>query len=106
MLLAPSLFEGLGIVLVEAMSKGLPSIASRIEVLEEVAEDNVSGLFVEPNTEDELAAAMVRLFHDPGLRERLGANARRRAEEQFFSEVLMPEWEKIYSRLSPRSDRS
>ena len=96
----PSLFEGLGIVLVEAMSKSLACITSRLDVLEEVIEDKVSGLLVAPKSVAELTEAMIRVFEQDDLRERLGREAFCRAERQFFSELLMPEWENLYTNMS------
>ncbi|MBA2737387.1 MAG: glycosyltransferase [Pyrinomonadaceae bacterium] len=98
----PSLFEGLGIVLVEAMSKRLACIASRLDVLEEVIEDKVSGLLVAPKSETELAEAMIQVFECDDLRDKLGREAFCNAEKQFFSEVLMPEWEVLYTKVSAK----
>ncbi|HEY0659092.1 MAG TPA: glycosyltransferase family 4 protein, partial [Pyrinomonadaceae bacterium] len=96
----PSLFEGLGIVLIEAMSKSRACIASRLAVLEEVIDDKISGLLVTPKTETELAEAMTRVFKQKDLREKLGREAFRKAESHFLSEVLMPKWEKLYTDIS------
>lgn len=96
----PSLFEGLGIVLVEAMSKSLACVTSKLDVLEEVIEDKVSGLLVAPKSETELAEAMIQVFERDDLRSKLGREAFCTAERQFFSKVLMPEWEKLYTTIS------
>lgn len=96
----PALFEGFGIALVEAMAKGLPCIATRLEVLEEIIEDKVSGLMAAPKSETELAEAMIQLFKQPELRERLGRAAFQKAEKYFFSTVIIPQWEKLFLEIS------
>ena len=92
----PSLFEGLGVVLVEAMSKSIACVASRLEVLQEVIEDEVSGLLVTPKSDTELAEAMIKIYERDDLRDKLRWEGFRKAEAKFFSEMLMPEWEKLY----------
>ncbi len=96
----PSLFEGLGIALVEAMAKNLPCIASRIEVLQEVIDENESGLLVEPSSVPELTRAMLRLYDDPELRRSLGSKAFNKVNAQFSSRVLLPQWENLYNEIS------
>ncbi len=95
----PTLFEGFGIALIEAMAKGMPCIASRIDALEEIIDDDVSGLFVEPKSETELAKMMIRLYKNPELRERLGQAASKKVKSQFIADVLIPKWEKLYSEI-------
>ncbi len=93
----PSLFEGLGIAIIEAMAKGLPCIASRLEVLREIIDDGISGLLVAPESETELAQAMVKVYRQPELREKLGKEAFETAHNQFLSRILIPEWEKLFT---------
>lgn len=96
----PTRFEGLGIALIEAMSKSLPCIASKLPVLEEVIENEVSGLLVEPNDEAEWTQAMLRTYKSDDLRDRLGRAASEKVKSQFLSSVLMPQWEGAYRRIS------
>ncbi len=49
----------------------------------EIVEDGVSGILVQPNDEQALVDAMMRLIEDGTLRRRLGENARRRVEARF-----------------------
>jgi glycosyltransferase involved in cell wall biosynthesis len=73
-LAVPSATEGLGLVAVEAMSQGLPVVATRVGGLPELVEDGVTGLLVGVHRPDELAAAFRRLA-DPVLRARMSAAA-------------------------------
>jgi colanic acid/amylovoran biosynthesis glycosyltransferase len=75
--------EGLPVVLMEAMSAGLPVVASGISGIPELVEDGVTGLLVPPGQPVAIAAAVERLGHDPTLRRRLGAAARERVLADF-----------------------
>jgi glycosyltransferase involved in cell wall biosynthesis len=75
--------EGIPVVLMEAMSSGLPVVASRLSGIPELVEDEVSGLLVEPGDADGLADALARLEHDPALRERLAESGRRTVTAEF-----------------------
>ena len=75
--------EGIPVVLMEAMSCGLPVVASRLSGIPELVEHEVEGLLVPPGDPTALADAIERLVADPGLRARLGAAARRRIEREF-----------------------
>lgn len=92
----PTLLEGHPLALVEAMFKKLPSVASNIEVLREVLLDNENGLLFNPNEPDALAAAMIKLYRQPELRERLGRQALADAERRFHIRLIASEWEDYY----------
>jgi phosphatidylinositol alpha-1,6-mannosyltransferase len=74
----PSLQEGFGIVYLEAMAAGLPVVAGDAAAAAEVV--GPAGLLVPPRDAEALAASLVRLLKEPGLRARMGAAGRRRAE--------------------------
>lgn len=69
----PSLTEGRGLVAVEAMSLGLPVLASDIDALRELVTDRVNGLLFRPGSASELAERMVTLARDPDLCRTMGA---------------------------------
>jgi glycosyltransferase involved in cell wall biosynthesis len=79
----PSREESFGLVLVEAAALGKPTIATRVQGPSEIIVDGETGLLVTIDDDAELAAALERLIGDQVLRERMGAAARRRAEERF-----------------------
>ena len=74
----PSLQEGLGVAALEAMAASRPVVASRVGGLAEAVVHEETGLLVPPGDPTALAAALVRLARDPGLRARLGAAGRER----------------------------
>lgn len=79
----PSLREGFGVACLEAMAHGRPVVGSAVGGLLDLVEDGVTGLLVPPGDPTALRAALERLLNDPGLRERMGAAARERAQERF-----------------------
>jgi glycosyltransferase involved in cell wall biosynthesis len=73
----PSNREGIGAVLLDAMSVGLPVVASRVAGLPEIVHDGENGLLIEPRRPDQLRDAILRLHRDPALRQRLSEAGRR-----------------------------
>lgn len=74
----PSVQEGFGIVFLEAMAAGKPIVAARAAAAPEVVQD---GLVVEPEDHEALAAALLRLAREPGLKQELAERGRRRVEQ-------------------------
>ncbi len=77
MLVQPSLWEGFGLPVAEAMAVGTPVVAARRGALPEVAED--SALLVDPESVPEIAAAIASLLGDPAQRSELARRGRERA---------------------------
>jgi len=80
-LVLPSLFEGLGNVLAEAFSVGIPVIASDIEGPAEIVKQGRTGLLVPPANPVALANAMRTLLHDPELTKTMGQQALAKAAQ-------------------------
>ncbi|CAG1019958.1 D-inositol 3-phosphate glycosyltransferase [Burkholderiaceae bacterium] len=74
-------FETFGIVVGEAMSHGVPVLASRIGALAETTVDGVTGMLFETGDASDLARKMRRLWDDPELCRSLGRGARRHIEQ-------------------------
>ncbi len=85
MLVFPSLFEGFGMPVLEAFRAGLPVACSRVTALPEVAGD--AALLFDPTAVDEIASAMLRLWTDGPLRNRLILEGRARASRSTWEEV-------------------
>ena len=73
----PSMFEGFGMPVLEALAAGIPVACSDIPPLREVADD--AALFFDPLSEDAIASAMERIMSEAPLRERLNRRGRERA---------------------------
>ncbi|HWO14377.1 MAG TPA: glycosyltransferase, partial [Polyangiaceae bacterium] len=81
-----SFMEGLPVVLMEALALGVPVIAPCVAGIPELIEHNVSGLSFPPGDWASLARVMAQMLADPGLRQRLAAEGKRRIEAEFFME--------------------
>ncbi len=99
-LVLPSAMEGLPYVILEAMASSLPVVASNVYGIPEVVVDGETGLLVPPEDAPALSAALARLIESAPLRERLGANARRRFEERFTLERQVETMSALYERLA------
>jgi glycosyltransferase involved in cell wall biosynthesis len=75
----PSLYEGFGFPVAQAMAAGVPVVTSNISSLPEVAGD--AALLVDPRSAAELRDALTRLLLSADLRRDLGARGRARAQE-------------------------
>ncbi|MEK6591727.1 MAG: glycosyltransferase, partial [Pseudomonadota bacterium] len=95
----PSRFEGLPRSLMEAMGLGRPVVGTAVDGIAEIVEDGVSGLLVPPRDPGALAAAVLKLAGDPGLRERLGKAAALRVRERYGAARMAREHEAAYLRL-------
>ena len=95
----PSLWEGLSIALLEAMSMGKAIIATPTDGTKELITDSVNGLVVPFNDADETAKAMLRFLSDGALRTRCGEEARHLVAERFNAERVARAVEEIYREL-------
>ena len=85
----PTYREGFGKVLQEAMGVGIPIITTNVPGPSEVVEDQVSGILVEAMNAQDLAEKMENLYADAGLRQRLAAAGRKRAETYFDRPIML-----------------
>jgi glycosyltransferase involved in cell wall biosynthesis len=79
----PSIYEGLGGAVIEAMALGLPIVASNLPALREVLEESRNCLLVPPARPNMTAAAVERILSDPELRSTFAARSRAIFEERF-----------------------
>jgi rhamnosyl/mannosyltransferase len=92
--------EQFGLVQLEAMHCGKPVVATRLGTgVEYVTLDEVTGLLVDPGSEQALALALNRLLVDPALRARLGEAGRRRVAEEFSVRQMVDKTVALYRRL-------
>ncbi len=92
----PSLYEGFGLPVLEAMQSGTPVICSNRSALPEVAGD--AAILIDPEDATDLQRAMVRVFRDPQLRQQLIQRGRQRAR-QFSWEQSAQQLEQIFLAL-------
>jgi glycosyltransferase involved in cell wall biosynthesis len=97
-----SLREGLPNVLLEALSMGVPAVATRVAGVPRLLCDGENGLLIEPGSVDALAVALLRLLRDADLRARLAAAGRRTVENDYSFAARMEKVAGIYDSLLGR----
>lgn len=85
-LVFPSLFEGLGIPILEAMACGCPVIASNTTAISEILGD-AAGVFINPLDVDEIGAAMVKIAKDKKLRDYYASKGLQRVKSFTFDRM-------------------
>jgi glycosyltransferase involved in cell wall biosynthesis len=104
-LVLPSLFEGLPLVILEAMSIGLPVVGTNVCGTAEAIEDGVTGRLVPPRDPLALAASIVDVLDQPGLASARAEAARQRVEQEFSARRMGQEVARVYmevlSRITP-----
>jgi glycosyltransferase involved in cell wall biosynthesis len=92
--------EGLGVVLLEAMSFGRPVIASAAGGIVDVVRSGETGLLVPPGDVAALASAIARFAADPGEVERMGAEARQDVRARFSWDTIVDSLVALYRRVA------
>jgi glycosyltransferase involved in cell wall biosynthesis len=99
----PSLHEGFGLVLVEALASGVPVVASRTGPMPEIVWEGETGLLFEPGDARDLARALDRLLGDPAMRRRMGRKGREDALARFSLPTMVHRLESLYERVVSES---
>lgn len=92
----PSIDEGLGTSVLDAMAAGVPVVASRAGGIPEMVRDGVEGLLVPPGGPAALAQALVRVLTDEAEHARFSAAAKARVEEAFHVDRMVDETVAVY----------
>ena len=93
-LIFPSLFEGFGIPVLEAMACGCPMAVARATTLPEIAGD--AALYFDPTSVEEMASCMARITNDQEIRDDLAARGHQRVQAYSWSRIV-PQLEVLYS---------
>lgn len=99
--LMPSLWEGFGLVALEAMRVRTPVIASHVSAIPEVVEHEQTGLLVPPKNSEALAEAIQSLLADRSLRVHMGMVGEDRVEQYFTVDRMADETVSIYRHFVP-----
>jgi glycosyltransferase involved in cell wall biosynthesis len=95
----PSIMEGFGIVLLEAMAVGKPIVATTVGGIPEIVEDQVTGFLVPPRNSGALAQKIMDLLENPDLREKLGQAGKARVLDRFSVQRMTLQLQDIYRGL-------
>lgn len=105
LLLMPSRFEGLPMTLLEAMSSGLPVVASALDGIAEVISSGKDGVLVAPGDRDGFVRAVRDLWNDAPMRKAMGHVGRATIEARYSARRMVSQIEEIYARLLPATAR-
>jgi len=105
-LVIPSHHEGMPLVMLEALARGIPVLATRVGAIPAVLTDGRQGRLVEAHRPESLAAAMNDLASDPRRRLAMSHAARELAVQRFTMNRLRLDYESVYSLLMTDSSAS
>jgi glycosyltransferase involved in cell wall biosynthesis len=94
LLVLPSVVEGFGLVLIEAMAAGIPVVATDVPGIRDVVRNEQTGLLVPPYSPPPLGEAIERVLRDDSLRQRLIERGRRDVK-RFTWEVALPQYRSL-----------
>lgn len=95
----PSIREGLGIALLEAMASGKACVTSDAGGIRNAIEDGVTGLLTPVGNSDAIGNAILKLIGDSDMRKRLGHNARSLAIDRFSLNGMADKMIELYERV-------
>jgi glycosyltransferase involved in cell wall biosynthesis len=90
--------EGLPNAVFEALSVGLPVVASKTAKVQGIIRDGETGFLVEPKSPEQLAARMKEILEDETLREKMGKNCLREARKYSWDTVI-PKIENLFEKV-------
>lgn len=95
----PSLAQGLGTIMLEAMALGRPVIASEVGGVSKVVHDGTTGLAVPPSNSSRLAERMIELLNHRDRAREIGAKGRAEVAANFNADRMVEETVKLYERV-------
>jgi len=94
----PSVEEGLGLALAEAMAKGIPCVASRVGGIEDLIKDGYDGILAEPNDLKGFSHAIEKLLNNDQEVRKMAGRAREKIKNEFNMEKMLEGIERAYYR--------
>lgn len=92
----PSVFEGFGIPILEALTSGVPVITSKGSCFEETGGSH--SLYVDPDSPDQIADAIIRVVNNPDLRAEMGSQGYEHSKK-FLPERIVEKYMELYREL-------
>ena len=101
-----SVFEGWGLVIVEAMSVGLPVVAFACPCgPKDIITNNVDGFLIQPGDEEYFREQLIRLMIDENLRIQLGRNALKKSKKYQIEQVAQS-WMDLFAHIRPHRENT
>lgn len=97
--LLPSEKENFSLSALEAMSCGVPVVATKVGGMPEMIKSNVNGFLAEIGDIDLMAKYSIDLLSDNILYQKISNNAKKKVEKYFTPEKIIPQYEKVYSKV-------
>jgi len=97
-LVLPSLFEGFGIVILEAFQASIPALVSDLRPMSDIVEDGVDGYTVNPKDEKSWAEYIITLMKNPKLVETMGKNGNEKLKLKYNSELMRESLLTVYKK--------
>ena len=95
----PSLTEGTPMAVLEAMSYGLPVIASRIGGIPDIITHNIDGILIYPGESKHIVEAILHLIKEPEIRKKLSINAKQKIKNFYGAKSWWNKIDNFYSQL-------
>jgi glycosyltransferase involved in cell wall biosynthesis len=99
--LLPSFTEGTSMTLLEAMSLGIPTVATRVGGTPEIVEDKETGFLIESDNQEAFTRAIKNLLDQPEQRKKMGSAAKARFEQRFSVKQMVDQYQEGYGASSP-----
>jgi len=93
-----SIFEGLGIAVLEAAAAKLPIVATKIDGILDIIKDGESGLLVEPKNPQALAQAMEQMLTNPEQAQQMAIKAYEQIKNNFEVKAVVKKYEELFKR--------
>lgn len=98
-----SRWEGFGLALVEYMYCGVPLVSTKVDAIPYVVDDGIDGLLVEPNSANEAAQAVIRIYGDSVLAAKLVTNGFNIAKYKYDIRRVIKQTQQLYQDVLSRS---
>lgn len=96
LLALPSLEDNCPMTVLEAMAAGVPVLAAKVGGVPDLVEENVTGLFCDPQNASSMADGVKQLLNDPALAQRLAVEAKKKALKRFHPLTIAQRHVEIY----------
>ena len=99
-MLMPSRKESFGVSALEAISYGVPVVASRVGGIPEIIEDGVNGILVPEGNLEKIKEGLLKLAGDVSVRQSMGLAGERIAREKFDFQICLDRMEQVYRQVA------